>query len=122
MLSPSKLVLVIGFLLSQPCLSKGARTVYLKNTSVEKIRLTPGRTTVLNFPTKPRKVIVGDQGLFAIEYVEADLAIAPVKSGAVTNLFVYLEGRRFSFELISTSNDYDEIVLVRDVVSQPLKK
>lgn len=112
----------MGLLLSQPGFPKGARTVYLKDTSVEKIRFIPGRTTVLNFPTKPRKVILGDQGLFAIEYVEADLAIAPVKLGAVTNLFVYLEGRRFSFELISSHGDYDEIVLVRDVVSQPRPK
>lgn len=95
------------------------KSLHLKDTSVEKIRLSPGRTTVLNFPTKPRKVIVGDQGLFAIEYVEADLAIAPVKAGAVTNLFVYLEGRRFSFELISSNGDFDEIVLVRDVLSKP---
>lgn len=63
---------------------------------------------------------MGDQGLFAIEYVESDLAIAPVKSGATTNLFVYLEGRRFSFELIAlpSHGDFDEIVLVRDGLSK----
>ena len=35
--------------------------------------ITPGRTTVLSFPSRPTKVILGNRGVFAVEYVENDI-------------------------------------------------
>ena len=98
-----------------------ARTVYLSETDMESIRVVPGRSTILSFPIKPNKVILGNQGMFAVEYVENDLAIAALRSDARGNLFVYMEGRRFAFDLVTVSASGDEIILVRDVVEKPVR-
>ena len=97
------------------------RTVKLGDLSIAPIRITPGRSTILSFPTKPSKVILGNQGMFAVEYVESDLASAAIRAGAHGNLFVYLEGRRFAFDLMTVPAGGDSIVVVRDEDDQGLK-
>ena len=62
----------------------------------------------------------GGQKLFAVEYIESDLAVTALQPGAHSNLFVYLEGRRFGFDL-STGSPGDEIVLVRDSADRKMK-
>ena len=98
-----------------------ARTVYLSETDMASIRVVPGRSTILSFPIKPNKVILGNQGMFAVEYVENDLAIAALRGEARGNLFVYMEGRRFAFDLATVSASGDEIILVRDLVEKPVR-
>lgn len=93
---------------------RGVRVLRMNSEMVAPIRIRTGKTTVLNFPLKPSKVILGAPGSFAIEYVENDLAIAALTPGASSNLFVYLEGRRFAFDLSQVASDGDAIVLVRD--------
>jgi hypothetical protein len=97
-----------------PVFAKEARTLKLNEKQVAKIAVAPGRTTVLSFPSRPTKVILGNRGMFAVEYVENDLAIAALSSSAHSNLFVYLEGRRFAFSLSTNGGMADEIILVRD--------
>ncbi len=111
------------FLLSIPVFSFAApaRTVYLSESTMATIRVVPGRSTILSFPVKPNKVILGNHGLFAVEYVENDLAVAALRSEARSNLFVYMEGRRFAFDL-RTSPQGDEIILVRDAVEKEIEK
>jgi hypothetical protein len=70
--------------------------------------------TVLDFPTKPAKVILGRKNSFGIEYVESDLAISPLASGARSHLYVYLEGRRFTFDLATTLGGGCAVIAVRD--------
>lgn len=94
--------------------AKEARTLKLNEKQVANIAVTPGRTTVLSFPSRPTKVILGNRGVFAVEYVENDIAIAALSPGAHSNLFVYIEGRRFAFNLSTNSGIGDEIILVRD--------
>jgi hypothetical protein len=98
-----------------------ARTVYLSETDMASIRVVPGRSTILSFPIKPNKVILGNHGMFAVEYVENDLALAALRGEARGNLFVYMEGRRFAFDLSTVSGSGDEIILVRDVVEMPVR-
>jgi hypothetical protein len=106
------LLILVG--LSVTSFAKEARTLKLTEKQVAKIAITPGRTTVLSFPSRPTKVILGNRGVFAVEYVENDLAIAALTAGAHSNLFVYLEGRRFAFSLSTNAGIGDEIILVRD--------
>jgi hypothetical protein len=98
------------------------RTVRLTQTMVARIQVTPGKSTVLSFPSKPTKVILGNQGVFAIEYVENDLAVAALAAHSRSNLFVYLEGRRFAFDLVAVPSGGDAIVLVRDAPPDEAKK
>ena len=88
---------------------------------MEPILVAPGRSVILSFPTKPTKVILGNQGVFAVEYVENDLAIAALSAHAGSDLFVYLEGRRFAFNLMSVPAGGDSIVLVRDADAEGMQ-
>lgn len=112
---------LIAVSLSIPLYAQKARTVFLTDKKMERISVASGRSVIINFPARPSKVIVGNQGLFAVEYVENDLAIAALRSSASSNLFVYLEGRRFGFDLSTTSGQGDEIVLVRDADDRKIK-
>lgn len=117
-----KYLILSALLCSTLCNAKEARTIRMNDKKMEPIYVPIGKTTIMSFPTKPTKVILGNQGLFGIEYVEQDLAVSPLKSGAHSNLFVYLEGRRFGFDLrTATSDGGDEIILVRDAEEKRLK-
>ena len=70
--------------------------------------------TVLDFPIKPTKVILGRKNSFGIEYVESDLAVSPLGPGARSHLYVYLEGRRFTFDLSTTMSGGCAVIAVRD--------
>ncbi len=94
--------------------TRSARLIRPGEESMAPIFVPMGRSVVLSFPVKPMKVILGNKGVFAIEYVEQDLAIAALTPQASSNMFVYLEGRRFGFDLRTVSQGGDEIVLVRD--------
>ncbi len=113
------LLLVLFF--SSSSEARNARTIRLDDKKTEAVRVITSYTTVLSFPTRPTKVIIGNKGLFAVEYIEADLAITALRSGARSNLFVYLEGRRFGFDLVAVSEGGDEIVLVRDIAEKKIK-
>lgn len=97
--------------------AKEARVVKLDDRKVVRIYVRTGRSTVLNFPIKPTKVILGNTGAFSVQYIENDLAISPLSAGATSNLFVYLQGRRFGFDLIPSMNS-DEVVIVRDILDK----
>lgn len=89
-------------------------TVRLDSNSVARVAIGVDGT-VLDFPTKPTKVILGRKGSFGVEYVENDLAISPLSSVSKSNLFVYLEGRRFTFDLkTSQSGGVCAVISVRD--------
>ena len=97
-----------------PCL------VRLDHKSVAKIAIAVDGT-VLDFPVKPTKVILGRKRSFGIEYVESDLVISPYTSGSASNLFVYLESRRFTFELTTRSTGGCSILRVRDSLDNQMK-
>ncbi len=99
-------------------LAGDARTLRLDDKKVGKIYVSFGKSTVLSFPGKPTKVVLGSKGAFTLEYIDTDLALAALSPSAQSNLFVYVQGRRFAFDLISRSKNADEIVLVRDLNTQ----
>lgn len=87
------------------------RTIGVSQDSMTPIYLKLGKSTVLRFTDKPRKVIVGNQNYYGLEFIENDLAIQPL--GAVaTNLFVYTESRTYGF-LLTPGERYDDLVFVR---------
>lgn len=87
------------------------RTVGVSADSMTPIYLKLGKSTVLRFTDKPRKVVVGNQNYYGLEFIENDLAIQPL--GAVsTNLFVYTESRTYGF-LLTPGERYDDLVFVR---------
>lgn len=105
--------LLLGFALLLPFVAQAGsvRTIGVNNDSMAPIYLRLGKSTVLRFPDKPRKVVVGNQNYYGLEFIENDLAIQPL--GAVsTNLFVYTERRTYGF-ILTPGERYDDLVFVR---------
>ena len=109
-------LLVATFLPVSGVFGKDARTIHLDEKQVAPI-VVSSRGTVLSFPIKPTKVILGRAESFGIEYIDNDLAISPLSSTAHSNLFVYISGRRFSFDLTTSMNEGSSVILVRDQLS-----
>lgn len=91
------------------------KVIRLDEKTIGKVLIST-RGTVLSFPIKPSKVILGRAGTFGIEYVESDLAISPLNTAARSNLFVYLFGRRFSFDLITSPQGGSPVIRVLDAI------
>ena len=86
------------------------RSVTATDRAITPIYLRLGRSTVLRFHEKPRKVVLGNQNYFNIEFVENDLAIQPT-GGVSTNLFVYGEFHTYGFAL-DVGSAVDDLVHV----------
>jgi hypothetical protein len=76
--------------------------------------------TVLDFPAEPEKVILGTKGTYFIEFVKNDLVLSPKANNARSNLFVYLFGRRYVFDLITQSQGAT-VAVIKDCL-EPKKK
>jgi hypothetical protein len=96
------------------------RRLRLNSEAVAEIKVST-KGTVLSFPTKPQKVLLGRKNSFGLEYVENDVAISPLSLNSKSNLTVYLEGRRYTFKLVTSDAKGDEIVLIRDSLERALK-
>ena len=114
-------LIFIGVAFTTPAFSMKARTITLTDKKVARIKLKPGRSTIISFPMKPTKVILGNSGIFTVEYVDNDIALAALMSPARSNMFVYLYGKRFAFDLVTVRRRGDEIVIIRDAKDTDIK-
>jgi hypothetical protein len=106
---------MLGLLLAFQSWGKEVTTLKMKDDTVARVAVST-RGTVLNFPLKPSQVILIRNGSFGVQYVENDLAISPLYVGARSNLYVYVMGRRFNFDLIATGSEGSAVILVRDAI------
>lgn len=98
--------------------SEPPRDIYLPEDATAAIGIASAGT-VLSLPAKPTKVFLCRSGSFAIDYVDHDLVITPLSSTSRSNLFVYLYGRRFSFDLQVTASNGNAVIRVHDAVIEP---
>lgn len=105
------LILVLALLLGKGAIAGTVRTIGVNNDSMAPIYVRLGKSTVLRFSDKPRKVVVGNQNYYGLEFIENDLAIQPL-GGVSTNLFVYTERRTYGF-ILTPGDRYDDLVFVR---------
>ena len=104
-------IALLGLLVSQALFAGTVRTVAVNNGAMAPIFLRMGKSTVLRFVEKPKKVVIGNQNYYGLEFIENDVAIQPL--GAVgTNLFVYTENHTYGF-LLTPGERYDDLVFVR---------
>lgn len=99
----SLIKVILALCLSPKIYAQNVKTVKLCEKNVAPISISP-KGTVLDFPAEPEKVILGTKNSFSIEYIRSDLAISPATLSAKSNLFVYLQGRRFVLDLASSSS------------------
>ena len=113
-------LLIFVLLINLDAYADRVKTLRVCENSVAEVAVSP-QGTVFDFPQEPEKVILGTKGSFHIEYVKSDLAISPTTNQSRSNLFVYLLGRRFTFELKSVSNA-QTLYFIRDCTDQESMK
>lgn len=92
------LCLMTTIFLSSPTLAKDIRTIHVNDQKMQLVQLKLGQATVLRFNEKPKKVVIGNQNYYSVEFIDNDLTIQPL--GLVkTNLFVYTKYRTYGFDL-----------------------
>ena len=93
------------------------RTLPANSQEMSTIHLMTGRSTVLRFSSPPKKVVVGNQNYFSIEFIDSDVTLQPL-ANTTSNLFVYGDGFNYGFILkVDGASDYDDLVFVRNKVS-----
>ena len=93
--------------------SDDTRTIFLSDEQVATVFVHPGGS-ILTFPAKPTKVIIGREHQFDVSYIENDVAIVALVPSASANMFVYLLGRRYAFNLKTVPDRGDRIIVIRD--------
>lgn len=88
------------------------KTLRLKDNVVKQVYISH-RGGVINFPSKPSKVVLGNSSSFAIEYIKNDLVVSPLLSNARAHIFVYVGSRRFNLDVISSKKG-STVLQVRD--------
>jgi len=117
---------IVGVLISFQSFAGQIRSVSVSAKNMQNIYLKLGQSTVLRFTETPKKVVVGNQNYFNIEFIGNDITIQP--QGIVkTNLFVYGEYHTFGFILnVGAGSSYDDLVNVSwkspIVTSRPREK
>lgn len=111
----SSLIILLA-LVVEAAVTPAAKTLYMKDTDVARVTVKLGQSTILSFPTKPTKVVLGNRNVFGVEYIDSDLALSALVPQAHCNMVVYLPGRRFSFDLLTSATAGDEILLIRDAM------
>lgn len=88
------------------------RSINVSAKNMQNIYLKLGQSTVLRFTETPKKVVVGNQNYFNIEFIGNDITIQP-QGNVKTNLFVYGEYHTFGFILnVGAGSSYDDLVNV----------
>ncbi len=106
-------LLLLPFLCLLVAANKDAATYHLSGLDVATIYVHPGGS-VISFPTKPSKVVIGRENQFDVHYIENDVAVVALTPSANANMFVYLLGRRYAFNLLSSPGKGERIILIRD--------
>ncbi|PIP89079.1 MAG: hypothetical protein COW01_15960 [Bdellovibrionales bacterium CG12_big_fil_rev_8_21_14_0_65_38_15] len=107
----NKLILIGTLLiLSNLAFAGNIRSIEVSSKKMEYINLKLGQSTVLRFKETPKKVVIGNQNYFNIEFVGSDITIQP-QAQVKTNLFVYGEYHTFGFILnVGSGGSYDDLV------------
>lgn len=94
-------LIILIYLGSNVWANGNVKTLYLCENTVASALISP-KGSVLDFPGDPEKVVLGTKASYAIEYIRNDLAVSPASINSRSNLFVYLQGRRFSLDLMTS--------------------
>lgn len=97
------------------------RIAKCEESKMTEVFVKPEFTTIINFPIRPENVVLGGKNQFTVDYIKNDIALTSLSSISRTNLFVYLLGRRCGFQLITSRQNYDNLILVRDSDEDKIK-
>ncbi len=93
--------------------AKKEKTLICDDSKTQRVSVSLGRLTILNFPVTPKEILPGENS-FDFRQIKNDLAIKSLRPGARTNVFVYMAERRCAFDLITVGSGGDDIIFIRD--------
>ncbi len=96
------------------------KTILCDDAKVQKVKVTFGRLTILNFPAPPKDILPGEN-VFDFKQIRNELAIKALRNQARTNIGIYLQDRRCSFDLVTVPSGGDEVLFVRDPVESQIE-
>ncbi len=93
--------------------SGSIRTVYTNDKAMTPVFLSMGQSTVLRFRDKPKKIVIGNQNYFNVEFIDNDIALQP--QGVVkSNIFIYTENQTYGLILSAGRGvAYDDLVYIQ---------
>lgn len=108
----NSLVICLGLFFTISINAK-VRDLYVNDSEMPMINLKMGKSTVLRFGEKPKKVVIGNQNYFNVEFIDNDVTIQPL--GIVTtNVFIYGEYQTYGLILDANNQpNYDDLVVIR---------
>ncbi len=78
------------------------------------VKTAVGIATIVQVPDRPTSVVIGDQSVFQVEYLDKAITIKPLAYGARTNLYVYTDWNRYNIKLVpSDKNQADYVVYLK---------
>lgn len=77
------------------------------------VRVSMRKVTSLSFLENPKELVPGD-GTFDFKRVQNDIFIKALSSSARTNMFVFVGSKRCRFNLISSEQNVDDLLEVRE--------
>ncbi|GIL18752.1 hypothetical protein [Bdellovibrio sp.] len=92
---------------------KKEKTLVCDDSKTQRVSVSLGRLTILNFPVTPKEILPGENS-FDFRQIKNDLAIKSLRPGARTNVFVYMAERRCAFDLVTVGSGGDDIIFIRD--------
>lgn len=113
-------ILFLFLSITPPIWAANVKTLRLCENSVAQVNVSP-RGTVIEFPAEPEKVVLGTKGAFSIQYIRSDLAVSPSTMSSRSNLFVYLQGRRFSLDLVASGSG-GTLYFIKDCLAETERK
>lgn len=114
------LPLLFSVLISLQVTATPVRELLMKPSDVGVIHTSHGFSTVVQLPSKPQNVVLGDQAAFRIEFINDSITIKPLRSSAKSNLFIFTDKERYNLTLTSgPQSSVDYVVRLKRTFEDP---
>ena len=106
-------LLVVCFLLTTCFYSVQAkvRHVNLKPDEITTVKTALGLATIVQVPSTPTRLVIGNKSAFKVEYLDKAVTIKPLRSLAGTNLYIYTDHHRYNVKLVSTQKTLADYIV-----------
>lgn len=97
------------------------RRVQVKADQIVAVKTALGVATIIQVPDRPTSVVLGDQSVFKVEYLDQAITIKPLHGGAKSNLYIYTDYRRFNVQLVTTDSGRSDYIVYLEHPKEKLK-
>ena len=114
---------LINLFLTQEGFSVGVRTLALNEDEIGVIKVSPGYSTLIELDSPAKKIVLGNQENFQVEFTGNRVAIKPLITQGKANIFILTAYDRYNFTLfIGEPGSVDYVVKVERAKSKEASK